>query len=74
MHACKIMCVHNVGTKGVARAMNKICQGPAYKEGTTWFRQLSDKRMLVKITTTFIEFFYYRKEYKDTSLLGDENM
>ena len=33
------------GTKGVARAMTKICQGPAYKEGTTWFQELSDKRV-----------------------------
>ena len=33
----------STGTKGVARAMTKIAQGPNYKEGSTWFRQLSDK-------------------------------
>jgi hypothetical protein len=36
------------GTKGAAKAMNKIAQGPLYKEGTTWFRQLSDKRRSTK--------------------------
>ena len=25
----------NAGTKGAAKAMNKIAQGPLYKEGTT---------------------------------------
>lgn len=34
----------STGTKGVARAITKIAQGPNYKEGSTWFRQLSDKR------------------------------
>ena len=35
----------NAGTKGVAKAMKKIAQGPSYKEGVTWFQQLADKRM-----------------------------
>lgn len=45
-HTCKLSCsAFTSGTKGVAKAMNKIAQGPAYKEGTTWFQQLFDKRM-----------------------------
>lgn len=28
----------------MARAVAKIAHGPAYKEGTTWFQQLADKR------------------------------
>ena len=44
----------NAGTKGAAKAMNKIAQGPLYKEGTTWFRQLSDKRMSVSCHTVYI--------------------
>ena len=34
----------NPGTKGVAKAMKKIAQGAQYKEGNTWFSQLTDKR------------------------------
>ena len=36
--------IGNPGTKGVAKAMKKIAQGAQYKEGNTWFIQLSDKR------------------------------
>ena len=53
---CMCACVHaqhnaNAGTKGAAKAMNKIAQGPL---GTTWFRQLSDKRMSVSCHTVYI--------------------
>ena len=39
---------HNLlsGTKNVAKLMAKIAQGAARSEGVTWFRQLSDKRVL----------------------------
>ena len=35
------------GTKGVAKKMAKIALGAARSEGDTWFRQLSDKRVLL---------------------------
>ena len=44
------------GTKGVARAMTKICQGPAYKEGTTWFQEL------------YFRYYYYSNSYYISTL------
>ena len=49
----------NAGTKGAAKAMNKIAQGPLYREGTTWFRQLSDKRMSVSCHTVYIHVYVH---------------
>lgn len=37
-------CWGSPGTKGVAKAMKKIAQGPQSKEGDKWFLELSDKR------------------------------
>ena len=39
-----VYCLHStIGTKGVAKAMKKICSGPRRDEGVTWFTELSDK-------------------------------
>lgn len=62
------------GTKGVARAMNKICHGPAYKEGNTWFRQLSDKRKIIMPMSALYVNSFFREEYKDTFILGYEKL
>ena len=77
----------NVGTKGVARAMSKIVQGPAYKEGITWFQQLSDKCILcgshyfynvcgflLYVDMAIYLYLCCRKQHKDAPVLGNEEL
>ena len=47
--------------------MNKIAQGPAYKEGTTWFHQLSDKRVLMLMFNFNVQLATYIVEHAGKS-------
>ncbi len=63
-----------LGTKNVAKCLQKVTQGRVRDKGVTWFPELVDKRTFSNSMCNGVLSVLFREEYKGASLLSYEAM
>ena len=68
------MCVCMCEGKNVWKQMLQITQGRVRDRGVTWFPEVVDTSTCVYIECSFVTQLLFMKEYKGSSLLGNEEL